>query len=311
MDDRTPVPLTPEASARLLTLVTWTAVGVAAGLVALKLVAYAWTGSVAMFASAVDSALDVAASTLNLIAVRHALQPADEEHRFGHGKAEALAGLGQSALVLGSAAFLALESVRHLFEPHRIEAEAVGIAVALISTAATVALVLFQRSVARRTRSLAVAGDSAHYMSDVLANAAVLVAFVAAAGFGLHRVDAVAGLLIVGVIAWSAIEIFRSAYDQIMDRELSDEDRSAIARLVRAHPDVRDLHDLRTRMHGTKAFIQFHLELDPAMTLRRAHDISDEVEEAILRAFPQADVIVHQDPTGHEDRQVERLRVVR
>ncbi|MBI1238981.1 MAG: cation diffusion facilitator family transporter [Alphaproteobacteria bacterium] len=287
---------------RLKRLATIAAVAVAATLVAIKTIAWGMTGSVALLASLFDSALDLLASGLNMIAVRHALEPADHEHRFGHGKAEALAGLGQSAFVTGSAMFLVAESIDRLIDPRPIENGLIGTAVMVVSIALTLALVLFQRSVMRRTASLAIAADQLHYVGDLLTNVAVILAIGLAAGIGWTSADAVGGLVVAAVIAWSAWSIFRASYDQLMDREFDDAERERVRAVALAHPDVRAIHDLRTRTSGSGAFIQFHIELDGAMTLFKAHRISDEVERAVQEAFPHADVIIHQDPEGIEQQ---------
>lgn len=278
------------------------AVGVASLLVAVKLGAYLLTDSVAMMASLADSALDVLASTVNLLAIRASLRPADREHRFGHGKAEPLAGLGQGAFIAGSAAFLIVESVGRIIDPRPVEHATVGIAVMVFSIAVTLALVLVQRMVVRRTGSVAVGADSLHYIGDLLVNAGVIVGIVLAAQFGIAIADPIFGIVVALILAHSAWTVFIQSYDQLMDRELPDADRDKIKAIVRGHPEVRALHDLRTRAAGTRQFIQLHLELDPTMPLIRAHAISDEVEREVCAQFPNAEVIIHEDPAGLEPR---------
>jgi ferrous-iron efflux pump FieF len=269
-------------------------------LIVIKLWAWLATSSVAMLASFVDSTLDLVASGLNLLAVRHALTPADREHRFGHGKAEALAGLGQAAFIGGSAAFLLFESLSRLMAPRPVEQSVLGLAVIGISIALTIALVTFQRYVIKRTRSLAIGADHLHYLTDIATNAGVVLALVLAGLAGWHIADPLISLAIGGIIAWGAFKILSGAYDELMDRELDDADRAHIKEIVNAHSTVVSLHELRTRRSGHRAFIQLHLELPPAITLVEAHRISDEVEAAILAAFPDADVLIHQDPAGVE-----------
>jgi ferrous-iron efflux pump FieF len=285
---------------RLKRLATYAAVAVAATLIAIKLWAWAATNSVAMLASLVDSMLDLVASGLNLIAVRHALTPADKEHRFGHGKAEALAGLGQAAFIGGSAAFLFFQSLERLTAPEPVQQTTVGLAVIAVSLVLTLGLVLFQRYVIARTRSLAIGADQLHYMTDIATNLAVVAALVAAGLWGWTVADPILGLAIAAVIAWGAFKILRGAYDELMDREFDDAERQRIKDIVNRHAGVQSLHDLRTRRAGHRAFIQLHLELPPQMTLLEAHRISDEVEDAIMAAFPDAEVITHQDPAGVE-----------
>lgn len=285
---------------RLKRLATYAAVAVAGTLIAIKLWAWVATHSVAMLASLVDSTLDLVASGLNLLAVRHALTPADEEHRFGHGKAEALAGLGQAAFIGGSAAFLLFQSLDRLIKPEPVHESALGLAVIGVSIALTIALVLFQRYVITRTRSLAISADRLHYATDVATNAGVIVALVLAGLWGWTAADALIGLAISLVIAWGAFSILRGSYDELMDREFDDAERARIKEIVKQHGAVVSLHDLRTRRAGHRSFIQLHLELPPEMTLIEAHRISDEVEDAIKKAFPDAEVLTHQDPAGVE-----------
>ncbi len=280
--------------------VAFAAVGVATLLVVMKAVAYIVTDSIAMMASLADSALDVATSSVNLLAIRHALQPADREHRFGHGKAEPLAGLGQGAFIAGSAAFLVIESVSRLVAPHPIEHPWIGLAVMGLSIATTIVLVIAQRIVVAKTGSLAVGADRMHYLGDIATNLGVIVGIVAATQFHFLLADPIIGIAVAAILSWSAWHVFRQSYDQLMDRELPDADREKIKAIVRGHAEVMSLHDLRTRAAGLQQFIQFHIELDPAIRLLRAHEISDEVERDVCRAFPNAEVIIHQDPAGVE-----------
>jgi ferrous-iron efflux pump FieF len=274
------------------------AIAAAAVLVLLKAAAWWWTGSVAMLASLADSGLDLLASGINAVAIRHALTPADREHRFGHGKAEAVAGLAQSALVAGSALFLSYESVRRILAPEPIAAEALGVAVMVVAMAATLALILYQRSVIRRSGSLAVAADRLHYLGDLAANAAVILALVLAGWLGWLWIDGVFGLVIAATIAWSAWSIARQAFDQLIDRELPDIDRARIKALAAAVPGVLDVHDLRTRASGVNVFVQLHIAVDAGLTVEAGHDISDAAEAAVLSEFPNAEILVHTDPSG-------------
>ena len=286
---------------RMMMRVAVAAVGVATLLVVLKTVAYIVTDSIAMMASLADSALDIATSSVNLLAIRHALTPADREHRFGHGKAEPLAGLGQGAFIAGSAAFLVIESVSRLIAPHPIEHPAIGLAVMAVSIAATIVLVIAQKIVVARTGSIAVGADRMHYLGDIATNLGVVIGIVAAYRFGILIADPIIGIAVAAILSWSAWHVFRQSYDQLMDRELPDDDREKIKAIVRGHAEVRSLHDLRTRAAGIHQFIQFHIELDPAIRLVRAHEISDEVEHQVCQAFPNAEVIIHQDPAGVEE----------
>lgn len=286
---------------RLMRRVALAAVLTATFLAILKAVAFILTDSMAMMASLADSALDVFASFVNLLAIRHALTPADHEHRFGHGKAEPLAGLAQGAFIAGSAGFLVIESARRLIDPREVTHGSLGLVVMAISIIATIALVIAQRYVIKRTGSIAVSADSAHYVSDVLVNVGVIIGLVLASDFGLLVADPLVGIAIAGIIAWTAWNVFRQSYDQLMDRELPDADRERIKSILLAHKGIFDLHDLRTRAAGTRAFVQVHIELDPSINLFQAHKISDDVEAEIRKEFPQAEIIIHQDPRGYEN----------
>ena len=289
------------AHGTLMRRATYASVAVALTLIVAKFVAWLYTDSVAMLATLVDSMLDAAASLVNLLAVRHALQPADREHRFGHGKAEPLAGLAQAAFIAGSAVFLFIEAGRRLFEPEAIAHGEFGLTVMALSVALTLVLVLFQRHVVRVTGSLAIKADSLHYAGDLLANMTAALALVLSAWFGWLWADPILGAAIAVYIVASAVAIVRQSLDQLMDREFPDEERRRIRGIVLGHPDVRAVHDLRTRASGRTTFIQFHIEMDPAMTLLRAHEVSDEVEARVRDAYPGAEVLIHQDPEGLEE----------
>ncbi|HUC60964.1 MAG TPA: cation diffusion facilitator family transporter [Alphaproteobacteria bacterium] len=289
------------AQARLMRTATYASVSVAAVLILAKLAAFLATDSVALLSSLIDSLLDAAASVVNLYAVSQALVPADREHRFGHGKAEALAGLGQSAFIAGSAVFLLFEAGHRLIDVHPVKNGTIGIAVMLFSLAATLALVLFQRMVVRRTGSIAVGADALHYFGDVLVNGSVIIALLLGPALGWYALDPLFAIGIAIYIVVSAWSIARRSLDQLMDHELSDEARRRIVAVATAHRDVVALHDLRTRAAGTRQFIQFHLEMDPGIRLARAHEIADEVEAALLAEFPGAEVIIHEDPAGIDE----------
>jgi ferrous-iron efflux pump FieF len=277
-------------------------VTVATFLIAAKAAAWLTTGSVSLLSTLIDSTLDLAASLVNLIAIRQAIQPPDREHRFGHGKAEPLAGLAQSGFVLGSAGFLLVHAGERLVRPTTISNTEMGYAVMVLSIVSTLGLVLYLRFVVRRTGSLAISADSLHYSIDLLTNMAVIVALVLSARFGWLWADPLIAIAIAVFILRSAWQILKQSLNLLMDRELPDEDRERIRRIARSHPEVIDIHDLRTRSSGTHVFIQFHLELDGNMTLLDAHTISDQVMSGVERAFPDAEVLIHEDPHGITER---------
>jgi ferrous-iron efflux pump FieF len=245
--------------------------------------------------------LDAAASLVNLIAVRHALSPADREHRFGHGKAEPLAVLGQSAFITGSAMLLFAEAVRRLIWPVPVDNPPAGIAVMLFSIAATIGLVLYQRHVVQRTGSIAISADELHYRSDLVLNLSVIAALILGSAFDSPLLDPLFGAAIGVWIVYSAVRLARLSLFQLMDHELPDDEREKIREIAQSHPDVVAAHDLRTRAAGPTAFIQIHIEMDGAISLLRAHEISDEVEVMLRAAYPHAEVIIHQDPAGIEE----------
>ncbi|MBT4018644.1 MAG: cation diffusion facilitator family transporter [Alphaproteobacteria bacterium] len=285
-------------SARLMKLATYASVAVASLLIVIKAWAWLKSDSVALLSSLVDSILDALASIVNLVAVRHALEPADAEHRFGHGKVESLASLAQAAFIGGSSVFLVFQAIERFIHPQPVENSILGILVMLASMALTLVLVLFQRHVVNKTGSVAVSADSLHYRSDLLVNAGVILALVAITVFDWRIVDPLVAVLVAVYIFHGAWEIFRQSYDMLMDREFPVEDREKILAIVLAHEDVHSLHDLRTRSSGINSFIQLHVEVDGDMPLTKAHEIADELEISIGEAFPGADVIIHQDPHG-------------
>ena len=298
-------PAPPPADDRRATLMrrsTYATVTVAATLILAKFIVWTMSGSVALLSSLLDSTLDALASLVTLFAVRHALMPADREHRFGHGKAEALAALGQAAFIGASALILFWEAGRRILEPQPIEAEYWAVAVMVVSLALTLGLVRYQRYVARETGSLAITADSLHYITDVMINGGVAVGLLAVALFDLRLLDPLIAVAVMSYLVFTAWQIARSALDMLMDREFDDRERARIRDIVLAHREVRAMHDLRTRSSGVHSFIQFHLELDGDLPLSRAHAIADEVEEMLLKEFPDSEVLIHEDPAGLAER---------
>ena len=283
-------------SAKLMRWATYASVSTALMLILVKVVAWFITDSVSILATLLDSSLDVLASIVNLVAVRHALQPADKEHRFGHGKAEALAGMGQSMFIFGSAGFLLLQAINRLLHPQaEMTGLGVGIGVMIFSIIATAILLSFQHYVIKQTNSTAIKADALHYRTDLLVNVSVIIALLLSF-YGWIYFDAIFALGIALFILYSAWEIVKESIDLLMDHELPDEDRAKIKATVLAHDDVYGLHELRTRRSGTKIFIQLHLELDSTLPLSKAHLIADSVERELEQLFMDAEVIIHEDP---------------
>ncbi len=303
-DDRPTMqnPPTTTENGRLMRLATYASVSVACLLIALKTGAWIATESIAMLSTLVDSLLDALASIVNLVAVRHALTPADQEHRFGHGKAEALSAMSQSAFIAGSAVLLLFQAGERFVHPRPLAAAETGIWVMVVSIVLTVGLVAFQLWVVRRTKSVAVAADSLHYKGDILVNIAVIAALVLGSWFGLLYADPILGTVIAVYILYNAWLIVREALDMLMDRELPDEERQRIRDIALTHEEVESLHDMRTRRSGPTSFIQFHLVMNAELTLLKAHEVSDEVELELRRTFPDAEILIHQDPTGIDEK---------
>jgi ferrous-iron efflux pump FieF len=281
---------------------TYASLVVAGAMVAVKLAAWLMTDSVALLSSLLDSLLDAASSLVNLLAVQQALVPADYEHRFGHGKAEPLASLGQAAFITGSAVLLLIQALQHLLTPVAVSNTGIGIAVMVFAIVVTLALVAYQRRVIARTGSLVVSADELHYRADLILNGSVILSLVLSAKLGWVYLDPLFGAAIGLWIIYGAWRVARKAIVQLMDQELPDEARARIRKIAEAHPGVRSVHDLRTRAAGPTAFIQIHLEMDGNLTLNAAHRISDAVETQILSVFPNAEVMIHQDPEGVEER---------
>lgn len=298
-------PDTETRAARLRRWATYASVCTASILIAAKVVAYLMTESVSILSSLIDSSTDLMASVVTLMGVRQALRPADLDHRYGHGKAEGLAALTQAAFIGGSAAFLSIEAVRRLLSPEPVGETAVGVGVMLLSIALTAGLLTFQRYVVRHTGSVAIGADRLHYSGDLLMNGAVITALLLNRWTGIGAVDPLFGLGIAAFLLYGAWGVVREALAVLMDRELPEDDRERISALVRSHPSVRGLHDLRTRSSGTGMFIELHLELDPNLTLVVAHDITDTVEKALTRAFVNAEVLIHQEPAGLNDERLD------
>ncbi|WP_415753463.1 cation diffusion facilitator family transporter [Pseudomonas leptonychotis] len=286
--------------ARLMRLATVAALAVALCLVLAKAIAWWLSGSVSLLAGLTDSLLDSAASLLNLLAVHYALRPADEDHRYGHGKAEALAGLGQALFIGASALLVGSHAIDRLLHPEPIGAPALGIAVMLLSMAVTIALLRFQGHVVKLTGSTAIRADSLHYRSDLLLNSSILLALLLAS-YGWPQLDAIFGIGIALYIFWSAINIVREAATVLMDQELDPQISTQMHSLACAVPGVLGVHDLRTRLSGTHWFVQLHVELPGELRLLEAHGLCEQVEAAIRSEFPRAEVLVHADPCSVAD----------
>ncbi len=293
--------MTSADTSALTRRVTLLSVATAGVLVTIKFAAWLASDSTALLASMADSGLDLIASLATFWAVRYAAVPPDAEHRFGHGKAEAFASLVQAGLVFASAALIAREALGDMTNPHAIRQEGWAIAVMLVSTVLTGLLIAAQTRVLKQTSSVAVAGDRAHYATDLASNIIALAGIAASAALGLNGFDAAAALAVAALLLWGAISVFREASNQLMDRELSEGARASIVKLATADGRLANVHQLRTRASGPYIHMQMHVDLDPEITLEAAHKAIVAAENRILEAFPAADILIHADPKGRAE----------
>lgn len=260
---------------------------------------YAWlnTDSASVLASLTDSVFDVAASIVNFFAVRYALTPADDDHRFGHGKAESLAGLFQSAFISGSAVLLIFHSIGRFSHPQNIENISLGLNAIYFSIFVTLLLVVLQTIALKKTSSIAIKADSLHYKGDLFMNAGVLVAlYLTQQGYGF--LDSWIAIGIALYLFYGAYQVGAESVQSLMDKELSSDDQEKITAIAQNTALVKGVHGVRTRQSGGTVFIQLHLELDDNLTLLDAHDISENVEASLESAYPYSDILVHLDPVS-------------
>lgn len=286
---------TPEQYAFWVKLASRASVATAVLLILTKLVAWFYSGSASLLASLTDSMMDAMASLVNFYALRVALQPADKHHRYGHGKAEPLATLAQAGFILGSSLLLLFYGAERLYSPVPVSHSGLGIGVTVFAIVATLVLLSIQKKAIAATGSTAVSADALHYKSDLMMNAAVLVALVLA-GQGIWWADGLFALGIAFYIGHGAWELGKEAIQLLLDKEAGPEVEQRVTAIATEDNAVRGLHDLRTRRAGHTLYVQMHLELDGNLPLRDAHDIADSVEERIKAEYPGSDVIVHQDP---------------
>lgn len=282
-------------------MATYASIGVAALLIAAKLIAYMKTDSVAMLTSLFDSVFDLMGSLITAYAVARALHPPDREHRFGHGKAEPLAALAQSIFIIGSSLFLFYEAGSRFYTPHEIANESVGYVTMALAIVLIMSLVLFQKYVVSRTGSSAIGADRLHYVGDLAVNFAVVAAFFLHRLTGLSWFDPVFAIIIALALLFSAVHILKQSMFSLMDEELPQPRRDKIREIVLGQDGVYGLHDMRTRTDGERIFIELHVEMDGNKTLCEAHDLTEKINKVILAEIPNADIIVHQDPVGVEE----------
>lgn len=276
-------------------------VGVATLLMAIKGYAAWHTGSVAMLGSLADTGLDLVASLMTLFGVRLAALPADHDHRFGHGKAEALVALFQVGVIAASAIAIFWRAVDRLLTRSATADVGIGIGASVIAILATLALITYQRKVVAQTGSVAIGADRIHYQSDIMLNVAVIAALVLDQLAGLAGADPVFGIIIALWLVWGAWRASTAAIDQLMDKEWPLEKRRRFVEVASRHPELKGLHDLRTRTSGSTDFVQFHMWMDPKMTVARAHDVVEDIENRLAAEFPGTEILIHIDPEGQVD----------
>jgi ferrous-iron efflux pump FieF len=295
--------VTPADRAKLTARAALASSAMAVTLILLKSYAALQTSSMAMLGSLADSSLDLVASLVVLLAVRIAAAPADHDHRFGHGKAEALAALLQVIIITVSAMFIGFRAVQRLLQGAETAQAELGIGVSVVAMVLTVGLITYQRHVVRRTGSIAIGTDRLHYASDLLLNGSVIVALALDQFAGWKGADAIFGLLIGLWLLWNAWSNSSHALNQLMDREWPDEKREQFLAATKEYPELAGLHDLRTRSSGTHHFVQFHVWVPADWTVKQAHDQLDRVEEELQQRFSDTEILIHVDPEGQIDRE--------
>ncbi len=296
-------PLTEQQASRLKKLAALGSISLAVTLILIKTAGVVLSGSLSVLSSMIDSLADLFASSVTFLAVRVSGQPADPHHRYGHGKAEALSALIQSAFIMGSGLFIMYDGIRRFFNPQPLAQTGLGIVIMLISLILTLALISFQNYVANRTHSQAIRADAAHYNVDVLTNISIIITLIVVKWFGLDWFDTLTAFIVSAYLLVNAYKLAKEATSMLMDKELGDDIREQIAKIVLSCDHIQGLHDLRTRDLGGAYMIELHLELDGRLDLTTAHQYTDNVETELKKNFPNAQIIIHQDPAGlTEDR---------
>jgi ferrous-iron efflux pump FieF len=280
---------------RIMRWASYASVAMALALMGGKLVAWWLSDSLSMLSSLTDSLFDVITSLINMCALRYALKPADEDHRFGHSAIEDIAGLAQAAFIGAGMLLIILQSFERLANPQPLSHESIGMWVSGIAMLFTIALVIFQTIVAKRTGSLIVAADRMHYVGDIAFNLGVVAALYLSSRLGWLWADPVFAIGIAIAILWATRSIGIRAFNNLMDREMPEAEKTKIIDVVHTVPEIRGVHQFKTRYSGTKSFMQMHIDLPGNLSFQEAHDITDRLERKLAQAFPGADIIIHPD----------------
>lgn len=281
---------------RLMKCAARSSLAVALILIALKVVTFFITGSVAILSSLFDSAQDFMTSLVNMVAIRQATEPADREHRFGHGKAQAIGSLIQAFIIAMASLFLMIESVRHFCNPEPLKQVTMGLIITIIAIILTFFLIRFQAHVIKETNSLSIKADRAHYAGDILMNIGVMVSMILSYYLDWERLDSIFGMAVSVYLFFAIYHIICDSFNVLMDKEMPEDFRKAIHTIAHSFPEVTLIHDMKTRQSGSHAFVQFSVHLDDTLTLRQAHDITDKIEDRIKERFPDTEVIIHPEP---------------
>lgn len=274
----------------------------------LKLFATVASGSLAVLSSMIDSLSDILGSAITFVAVKYSTRPATDHHRYGYGKAEAISALIQAFFVAGSGLFVLYDACLRFFHPRVLKETPLAIGIMIFSLFATLILIAYQKHVARLTKSQAINADSAHYVVDILTNISIILSLTVVKFFEIYWFDTLTALVIAVYLLYNAYQLVIEAFDVLLDRELSDDIRENLSAIIEQHPFVKGFHDVRTHSLGNDYLFEIHLELDGRLSLFEAHQLSDKVEAAIVKEYPNAQVIIHQDPSGvAEDRLDEKL----
>jgi len=274
---------------------------VASTLIVLKYYGWVTTTSVSLLGSLADSLIDFLASVFVFVAISYSILPADAKHRFGYGKSEGLAAFVQSLFIGISGIYVCFEAIKRLLNPSQINQPSIAIWIILVSIALTLALVMYQKYVVKKSKSIAIESDQYHYLTDTFINISVLFSIVITGWTRFVFIDALVGLLISGVVLYTSVTLLKKSFKILLDQEIQSDDRDQIREIALDHPKVLGFHDLRTRDTGRKYIIQFHLELDPNMSLLESHEITDEVTDNVLKLYPDSELIIHTDPLGIDE----------